>query len=164
MKLAIGLIETIGLVTAIQAADAAQKSADVALLGMENSRGGGQIVVKLVGDVSAVVAAVESAVKAAEEIGKVYAYKVISRPSDELEKFLEPKEPNQEQIPAEAATAICKVQEDSVCKEPVNLDVVPQDEASTTRVSESAGVTCNLCGDPECPRKSGESHRKCIHY
>ena len=50
--------------------------------------GGGRIVVKLEGNVSAVIAAVEAGVSAAVSIGEVYAHKVIPRPSDELGKYL----------------------------------------------------------------------------
>ncbi len=56
MKQALGLIETIGLVTAIEAADAAVKAADITLLGFENSKGGGKITIKFVGNVGAVQA------------------------------------------------------------------------------------------------------------
>ncbi|HRE26965.1 MAG TPA: BMC domain-containing protein [Anaerolineales bacterium] len=82
MKKALGLIETIGLVTAIEAADAAVKSANVTLVGYENTRGGGKITVKVVGDVGAVQAAVAAGVAAAERIGKVYGQRIIpkSRP------------------------------------------------------------------------------------
>jgi pimeloyl-ACP methyl ester carboxylesterase len=64
MKKALGLIETIGLVTAIEAADAAVKAACVTLLGYENTKGGGKITVKVVGDVGAVQAAVSAGVAA----------------------------------------------------------------------------------------------------
>jgi microcompartment protein CcmL/EutN len=30
--------------------------------------------------------------------------------------------------------------------------------------SDDNEVTCNMCGDPKCPRKLGEPHKKCIHY
>ncbi|MHA5130691.1 BMC domain-containing protein [Oenococcus oeni] len=42
-----------------------------------------------------------------------------------------------------------------------NEDTVPQ---SPTIVVTNKKVTCNLCGDPKCPRKLGEPHNKCIHY
>lgn len=88
MKKALGLIETIGLVTAIEAADAAVKSACVTLVGYENTRGGGKITVKLVGDVGAVQAAVSAGVAAAERVGKVYGQRIIPRPSDEIDALI----------------------------------------------------------------------------
>jgi ethanolamine utilization protein EutM len=88
MKQALGLIEAIGLVTAIEAADAAVKAADVTLLGYENTKGGGKITLKLVGGVGAVKAAVAAGVAAASRIGQVYSYQVIPRPHDEIEALI----------------------------------------------------------------------------
>jgi len=88
MKQALGLIETIGLVGAIEAADAAVKAANVTLLGYENTKGSGKITVKFVGDVGAVNAAVAAGVAAASRIGKVYGCHVIPRPHDEIEALI----------------------------------------------------------------------------
>ncbi len=84
----LGLIETVGLATAIEAADAAIKSANVELLGYESAKGRGMHTVKVVGDVGAVNAAVTAGVAAANRIGKVYAYKVIARTADGLEAIV----------------------------------------------------------------------------
>lgn len=88
MKKALGLIETIGLITAIEAADAAVKAANVVLLGYENTKGGGKITVKIVGDVGAVQAAVSAGTAAALRIGKVYGYCVIPRPHEEINALI----------------------------------------------------------------------------
>lgn len=88
MKQALGLIEAIGLVTAIEAADAAVKAADVKLLGYENTKGGGKITIKLVGGVGAVKAGVAAGVAAASRIGRIYSYQVIPRPHDEIEALI----------------------------------------------------------------------------
>jgi ethanolamine utilization protein EutM len=88
MKQALGLIETIGLVSAIEAADAAVKAANVTLLGYENTKGSGKITIKLVGGVGAVNAAVAAGVAAASRIGKVYGCHVIPRPHDEIEALI----------------------------------------------------------------------------
>ncbi len=88
MKQALGLIETIGLVSAIEAADAAVKAANVTLLGYENTKGGGKITVKFVGDVGAVKAGVAAGVAAASRIGKVYGQHIIPRPHDEIEALI----------------------------------------------------------------------------
>lgn len=74
-----GLIETVGLTVALEAADAAMKSANVELVGYELSKGGGLVTVKLEGDVGAVNAAVAAGVAAAGRVGSVYAWKVIAR-------------------------------------------------------------------------------------
>jgi len=88
MKQALGLIETIGLVSAIEAADAAVKAANITLLGYENTKGGGKITVKFVGDVGAVKAGVAAGVAAASRIGKVYGQHVIPRPHDEIKALI----------------------------------------------------------------------------
>lgn len=75
----LGLIETVGLTVAVEAADAAMKSANVDLVGYELTKGGGLVTVKLTGDVGAMNAAVAAGVAAANRIGQVYAWKVIPR-------------------------------------------------------------------------------------
>jgi microcompartment protein CcmL/EutN len=88
MQKALGLIETIGLVPAIEAADAAVKAANVVLLGYENTKGGGKITIKIAGDVGAVQAAVSAGVAAASRIGKVYGFLVIPRPHEEINALI----------------------------------------------------------------------------
>lgn len=85
---ALGLIEVVGLVGAIEAADTASKAADVKVIGYELTRGSGMVVVKLVGGVSAVKSAVEAASVAAEKITQIISKHVIARPSDELDKII----------------------------------------------------------------------------
>jgi microcompartment protein CcmL/EutN len=86
------MIETVGLAAAMEAADTAVKSANVTLLGYENSKGGGLITIKLEGDVGAVKAAVEAACAAASRINKVYSKQVIPRPHEEIEKLIYTKD------------------------------------------------------------------------
>lgn len=85
---ALGLIETVGLPTAIEAADAAMKAANVRLVGYEKTRGGGLVIVKIRGDVGAVRAAVEAAVASASRVGKIYGSHVIPRPHEETEQLI----------------------------------------------------------------------------
>ena len=85
---ALGLIEVVGLVGAIEAADTASKAADVKVIGYELTRGSGMVVVKMVGGVSAVKSAVEAASVAAEKITQIIGKHVIARPSDELDKII----------------------------------------------------------------------------
>jgi bacterial microcompartment shell protein len=102
---ALGLIETVGLPTAIEAADAALKAANVRLVGYEKTRGGGLVVVKIRGDVGAVRAAVEAAVVSASKVGKIYSYHVIPRPHEETEQVIDlvDRGPAAPQPPAVAA-------------------------------------------------------------
>ena len=85
---ALGLIEVVGLVGAIEVADTASKAADVKVIGYELTKGSGMVLVKIVGGVSAVKAAVDAASMAAERICQVVSKLVIARPSDELDKII----------------------------------------------------------------------------
>ncbi|MBP1041667.1 BMC domain-containing protein [Vagococcus sp. BWB3-3] len=76
---ALGLIETIGMVPAIQAADTMLKAADVALVSYENV-GSTLVTVMVKGDVAAVTSSVAAGVEAAKKIGKVTASNVMPRP------------------------------------------------------------------------------------
>ncbi|MYW89324.1 BMC domain-containing protein [Amycolatopsis rubida] len=81
---ALGLIETKGLVGAIEAADAMVKSANVELEGYRTLRNG-QVAVLVRGDVGAVKAAVDAGSAAAGAVGELYASHVIPRPHGETE-------------------------------------------------------------------------------
>ncbi|WP_026487273.1 BMC domain-containing protein [Caldanaerobius polysaccharolyticus] len=84
---ALGMVETRGLVAAIEAADAMVKAANVTLLGSEKI-GSGLVTVMVRGDVGAVKAAVETGAKAAEKLGELVAVHVIPRPHSDVEKIL----------------------------------------------------------------------------
>ena len=84
---ALGLIETRGLVAAIEAADAMLKAANVELVGTEKI-GSGLVSVMVRGDVGAVKAAVEAGSAAASGLGEVIATHVIPRPHADVEKLL----------------------------------------------------------------------------
>lgn len=88
----LGLIETVGLTVALEAADAAMKSANVALTGYELTKGGGLVTVKLTGEVGAMNAAVAAGVAAAERVGHVYAWKVIARTAAGIDGLLDSPE------------------------------------------------------------------------
>jgi ethanolamine utilization protein EutM len=84
---ALGLIETKGLVAAIEAADAMVKAANVRLIGREQI-GGGLVTVMVRGDVGAVKAATDAGAVAAGKIGEVISVHVIPRPHEDVEKIL----------------------------------------------------------------------------
>lgn len=84
---ALGFIETFGLVSVLEAADAMCKAADVELIGYENVASG-LISVMVRGDVGAVKAAVEAGIKAASEVGKIYSSLVIARPHADINKII----------------------------------------------------------------------------
>jgi microcompartment protein CcmL/EutN len=80
---ALGLIETRGLVGAIEATDAGLKAADVRLLGTERADAG-LVTVKFIGEVAAVKAAVDAGSAAAERVGHLISSHVIPRPHPEM--------------------------------------------------------------------------------
>ena len=84
---ALGLIETKGLVGAIEAADAMVKAANVQVLG-HREIGGGLVTVMVRGDVGAVKAATDAGAVAAGKAGEVVSVHVIPRPHDETEGIL----------------------------------------------------------------------------
>ena len=84
---ALGMVETRGLVAAIEAADAMVKAANVVLIGSEKI-GSGLVSVMVRGDVGAVKAAVEAGSAAAASLGEVVATHVIPRPHADVEKLL----------------------------------------------------------------------------
>ena len=84
---ALGMIETKGLVGAIEAADAMTKSANVELIGYEKI-GSGLVTVMVRGDVGAVKAATEVGASAAANLGELVAVHVIPRPNGDVEKIL----------------------------------------------------------------------------
>ncbi|MBO3443332.1 MULTISPECIES: BMC domain-containing protein [Clostridia] len=84
---ALGMIETKGLVTSIEAADAMVKAANVALIGYENI-GSGMVTVMVRGDVGAVKASVEAGLAAGKNVGEVITSHVIARPHTDIERIL----------------------------------------------------------------------------
>jgi len=87
--LALGMVETRGLVGAIEAADAMTKAARVVLLGEERV-GGGYTTVFVRGTVGAVVASTDAGAAASRRVGELVSVHVIARPDDQLESLLGP--------------------------------------------------------------------------
>jgi ethanolamine utilization protein EutM len=84
---ALGLVETKGLIGAVEAADAMVKTANVVLIGKEYI-GQGYVTVMVRGDVGAVKAATDAGSAAARRVGELVAVHVIPRPHAEVEKIL----------------------------------------------------------------------------
>ena len=84
---ALGMVETRGLVAAIEAADAMLKAANVVLIGTEKI-GSGLVSVMVRGDVGAVKASVEAGGASASRLGELVATHVIPRPHGDVEKIL----------------------------------------------------------------------------
>ncbi|WP_252236171.1 propanediol utilization microcompartment protein PduA [Clostridium sp. ZS1] len=84
---ALGMVETKGLIGAIEAADAMVKSANVTLVGYEKI-GSGLVTVMVRGDVGAVKAATDAGAAAAQKVGEVVSIHVIPRPHMDTEKLI----------------------------------------------------------------------------
>ena len=84
---ALGLIETRGLVGAIEAADAMVKAAKVKLIGKEYTQGG-LVVIKVVGETGAVKSSVQAGAAAAERVGELISTHIIPRPDDQTNKIV----------------------------------------------------------------------------
>ncbi len=85
--IALGMVETRGLVGSIEAADAMVKAANVTLIGSEYT-GGGFVTVMVRGDVGAVKAATDAGAAAAKRVGDLVSAHVIPRPHEEVEMIL----------------------------------------------------------------------------
>ncbi len=83
---AIGLIETKGLIPAIEATDVALKAADVKFV-RKDKVGSGYVSVMVEGDVAAVKAAVDAGADAARRVGEVLSVHVIARPHEDVSKL-----------------------------------------------------------------------------
>ena len=88
---ALGMVETKGLVGAIEAADAMVKAANVTLIGKQQV-GAGLVTVMVRGDVGAVKAATDAGAAAAEKVGELISVHVIPRPHSEVEVIVPHKE------------------------------------------------------------------------
>ena len=154
MKKALGLIETIGLVAAIEAADAAVKAANVILLGYENTKGSGKITIKIVGDVGAVKAGVSAGVAAASRIGQVYGQQVIARPHEEIDALIRNLDRGRG-LEAEAPAVA----------EPVATAVSPAESVVATEAEPALCTATTKSGEPcKLPAQPGSAycfvHRK----
>ena len=87
MDFAFGMVETRGLVAAIEAADAMLKTANVRLIGKERTDPA-MITIKIIGDTSAVLSAVEAGAEAAKRVGQLVSHHVIPRPAEGVEDLI----------------------------------------------------------------------------
>lgn len=94
---ALGLIETVGLVAAIEGLDAALKSANVEAIGCEFV-GAGIVTVKIRGEIGAVKASIEAAEAAVNKVGTLRTTHVIARTSEEIESMIDKEELTIEKI------------------------------------------------------------------
>jgi len=105
IEYALGLIETRGLVGAIEAADAAVKAADVRLIGRERADAG-LMMIKISGEVAAVRSAVDAGAAAAQRVGELVSVHVIPRPDDAMEILIHPPPSQTKEKPREEVKEI----------------------------------------------------------
>ncbi|MBF4695928.1 BMC domain-containing protein [Fusibacter ferrireducens] len=188
MKNALGIIETVGLAAAIEAADTAVKSANVRLIGYELTKGDGMATVKFEGDVGAVKAGIESARSSASLVNKVFSFSVIPRPNEGLEMFIGNRDTvgcaeNKTDVEIEAGsedeadaeteveskdeldTGIkTKTDAESENEIKIESEIEAAQDITLSKAERQDKAVCNLCHDPNCTRKKGEQRRFCIHY
>ncbi|MGA7160627.1 MAG: BMC domain-containing protein [Bacteroidota bacterium] len=87
MDFAFGMVETKGLVGAIEAADAMVKTSNVRLVGKERTDPA-MITIKIIGDTAAVRSAVEAGAAAAKRVGQLVSQHVIPRPAEGIEDLV----------------------------------------------------------------------------
>lgn len=123
MPQALGLIETKGLIGAIEAADAMSKAANVKLIGKEKITAA-LVTVKIVGDVAAVKAAVDAGAAAAQRVGQLVAIHVIPQPDSQMVELL--PEIQEEKISSKRSAKIIvdeKVSDETAVEELVVAEV-----------------------------------------
>ena len=145
MKQSLGLLEVSGLALAISCADVMAKAASITLVGLEKTNGSGWTVIKIIGDVASVQAAISTGASLAELRNGLVAHRVISRPGEGILSHSVPVQPEPEPIP----------------------DVLQKEMATEIALPEAAPqaelISCNLCLDPACPRQKGEPRALCLH-
>ena len=191
MKTSLGLLEVKGLALAINTADSMAKCAAINIVEIEKTNGGGWMMIKITGDVSAVQSAISTGASLAEKHSGLISHKVISRPDQQLLNAINTtvKQPKVQKVQALATESIePKVvtttdqhdnhtdieddkQENETSTEASADDISNQDLASDEQDpindeqenNQSLEPTCNLCQDPACPRIKGEPHGNCIN-
>lgn len=102
---ALGMVETLGLVGAIEAADAMIKASNVKLIGKEITDGA-MITIKVMGEVGAVQASVAAGEAAARRVGQVVSVHIIPRPDEMTESLVYEDHP--ESMPYENSSGVKK--------------------------------------------------------
>lgn len=121
MKEALGLVETRGLVAAIFVSDTMAKTANIKIIGIENTKGLGYMTIKISGDVGAVNAAVTSGKQIAIENNAFVSAKVIPRPSDIVESVFCQPEKKEINEGKDVNDSILELIDEEVTKETENL-------------------------------------------
>ena len=150
MPKALGLVETRGLVAAIEAADAMVKAANVKIVGKEVTKAA-LITIKVTGDVAAVKAAVEAGAEAAKRVGELVAIHVIPQPDEQMIVILpelgEDSEVDEDAIIEELADGIPEeivpddisngISEDDIPNGISEKEIIPEDVIEVETITET---------------------------
>ncbi|HCM90653.1 MULTISPECIES: BMC domain-containing protein [Vagococcus] len=162
MNQALGLIEVVGFGCAVNVSDVMVKTANVTIVGIERAKGSGWLTVKVLGDVGAVNAAVESGEVVAKKDQTFIASKVIPRLGEGLDIWLK------KGIDASTEKNLApKIAIETPTIEVVESELISKDSEISLELTESENTdsyTCNLCKDTMCTRKKGEPRKECSHY
>lgn len=155
MKKALGMIEIVGLSTAIFVADIMIKTANVEIIEIENTKGLGYMTVKVVGDVGAVNAAVSAGKNEAMSYGNYVSSVVIARPHDEMYyTMIEDKEENikvQEELIDEQVQE--EIKDDNI--EAFEVEQTPF-EVEKVEIEEEIEENADVIDDEETDKSSSE--------
>ncbi|AWS96232.1 MULTISPECIES: BMC domain-containing protein [Citrobacter] len=147
MKQSLGLLEVSGLALAISCADVMAKAASITLVGLEKTNGSGWTVIKIIGDVASVQAAISTGVSFADQRDGLVAHKVISRPGDGILSHSVTPEPEPTPDPIQVEPQEEMLVDSTASEAPQNAEL----------------ISCNLCLDPACTRQKGEPRSLCLH-
>lgn len=155
---ALGLIETRGLVGAIEAADAATKAADVELIGRERADAG-LMTIKIKGNVAAVRAAVDAGAAAAQRVGELVSSHVIPRPDDGTEIMIYPPPGQTKEKPREEVSAPAKRKRPAPVEGPATTVSVREEiqEAPESEEESAQFEHLSLSADEETYKKELEA-------
>ncbi|WP_145520112.1 BMC domain-containing protein [Yersinia mollaretii] len=156
MKTSLGLLEVSGLALAIGAADAMAKAASVTLIGIEQTKGSGWMLIRLTGDVASVQAAISTGAAFAEQHHGLVSHAVLARPADSLMAYWQPaaaditaKAPAEAEAVIEAAEVIevaevisaeIATEETEEADAPASADTASDDAPDTAAGSDNVSI------------------------
>ena len=148
MQFALGLIETKGLIGAIEAADAMLKAANVKLVSKEKITAA-LVTVKIIGETAAVKSAVDAGAAAAQRVGQLVSAHVIPRPDDQIEDLIYFSSISTGIQPEEAVKKEKPVKEKPVVKEVVEEKVEEESLFDESEKEETESVPLKRRGRPK---------------
>lgn len=163
MDSALGLIETKGLVGAIEAADAMVKAADVKIISKEKVTGG-LIIIKVMGETAAVKASVDAGSVAAQRVGELVSVHVIPRPDDQIDILLIDKPLAKKVNPPEKKTLpkkIAKPIQNNIVSEPEISEKITKEskEKKESKIEKTDNLVPKIKSEKSVKVRSGSSNK-----